>query len=69
MVFEERNNCNSVVVAGMWQRKGVTRNAGKGRGVLCFDEKDAKDILLDCLETRNWRMKFLNEKRSSMNTK
>ena len=32
MVFEERNNWNSVVVAGMWQRKGITRNAGKGRG-------------------------------------
>jgi hypothetical protein len=46
----------------VWQLKGIRRNMDKGRCPLCLVEEDVKHILLDCLETRNWRMKFLNEK-------
>jgi hypothetical protein len=38
---------------------GIRRNADRGRCTFCLGE-DVKHIL-DCLETRNWRMKFLND--------
>jgi hypothetical protein len=34
----------------------------KGRRLLCLGEEDAKHILLDRSETKNWRPKFLNDK-------
>jgi len=37
----------------------MTSNTEKGRCPLCLGEED---ILLDCLEARSWRMKFLNHK-------
>jgi hypothetical protein len=42
--------------------KGIRRNTSKRRCPIYFGEEDVKHILLDCLETRNWRMEFLSEK-------
>jgi len=55
------------LVAGVWQLKGITRNTVKRRSPLCSGKQDIKRILLDCLKTRNWRRKFLNEKLLSRN--
>jgi hypothetical protein len=55
------------LLAGVWQLKGVRQNTDKGRCPLCFNEEDAKHILLDCRDTRNWRLKLLNDKWPSMN--
>lgn len=46
---------------------GVRRNTDKGRCPLRLSEEDVIHILLDCLGTRNWRMKFLNDKVLRMN--
>jgi len=51
----------------MWKLKGIRRNADKGRCPLCLSEVDVKHILLDCLETGSWMIKFLNEKYLNMN--
>jgi hypothetical protein len=40
------------LIAGIWQLKGVRRNADKGRCPLCFEEEDVKHILLECKETK-----------------
>jgi hypothetical protein len=32
------------LIAGIWQLKGVRRNADKGRCPLCFEEEDVKHI-------------------------
>jgi hypothetical protein len=55
------------LLAGLWQLKGVRQNTAKGRWPLCLGEEDARHVLLDCLETRNWRLKFLNDKWLNMN--
>ena len=34
---------------------------------LCLDEEDAKNILLNCWEARNWRLKFWNGNCLNMN--
>jgi hypothetical protein len=47
--------------------KGIRRNASEGTCPSCFSEEDDKQILLNCLEIRNWRTEFLNEKRFNMN--
>jgi hypothetical protein len=57
MLLEERKK-----LAGVWQLKGIRRNTDTGRCCLCLGEENVKHLSLDCLETRNWRMKFLNEK-------
>jgi hypothetical protein len=36
------------LIAGIWQLKGVRRNADKGRCPLCFEKEDVKHILLEC---------------------
>jgi hypothetical protein len=51
----------------MWKLKGIRRNADKRRCPLCVGEEDVEHILLDCLETINWRMKCLNKKYLNMN--
>jgi hypothetical protein len=53
----------------MWKLKGIRRNAGKGRCLLrvCLSEVDVKHVLLACLETRSWIIKFLIEKYLNMN--
>ena len=42
--------------------KGIRRNTDKVRCPLCWGEDEVKHILLDCMESRNWRTKFLNDK-------
>jgi hypothetical protein len=44
------------------QLKGIRRNTDKGGCPLCLGEEHVICIKLDCLETRNWRTKFLSEK-------
>jgi hypothetical protein len=44
------------LIAGIWQLKGVRRNADKGRFALCFEEEDAKYVLLEWQETEHWRV-------------
>jgi len=65
-VRKERN-CVAWLLAGMWKLKGIRRNADKGRFPLYLSEVDVKHILLDCLETRSWIIKFLSEKYLNMN--
>jgi hypothetical protein len=46
----------------------MRRNTNTGRCPLYLDKEDIIHILLlDYLETRNWRMKFLNDQWLSMN--
>jgi hypothetical protein len=54
------------IIAGIWQLKGVRRNADKGCP-LCLEEEDAKHILLECKETKHWREKLIHDKRLNMN--
>jgi hypothetical protein len=67
MVFEERKKLNSAATRGMWQLKGMRRNTDTGRCPLCLGEEDIIHILLDYLQTRNWRIKLLYDKWLSMN--
>jgi hypothetical protein len=45
----------------------LRESTDKGRCPLCLDKEDVKHILLDCLETRNWRTTFSNENGLNMN--
>ena len=47
----------------------MRRNTDTGSCPLCLGEEDIIHILLDYLETRNWRIKFLYNKWLSMNVK
>jgi hypothetical protein len=42
-------------------------NTDKVRCPLCLGEQNAKQILLDCWETRNWGLEFLNNDWLNMN--
>jgi hypothetical protein len=55
------------LIAGIWQLKGVRRNADKGRCPLCFEKENVKHILLDCKETKHWRLKLIHDERLNMN--
>ena len=55
------------LLAAVWQLKGMRRNTDKGRFPFCLGEEDVIHILLECLGTGKWEMKFLNDKRLSMN--
>ena len=48
--------------------KGIKRNTDEGRCLLCLSEEEIKPMLLDCLETMKWGMKFFSKKWLSMNT-
>ena len=50
------------IIAGIWQLKGVRRNADKGRCLLCLHEEDVEHILLQCKETKHWREKLIHYK-------
>jgi hypothetical protein len=50
------------LLAGIWQLKGVRRNADKGRCPLCLGEEDVNHMLLECKETKYWRLKLLHYK-------
>jgi hypothetical protein len=56
------------LLLGVWKLKGITHKADKERCLLCSGEEQVEHILLDCLETKNWRTNFLNGKRLNMNT-
>jgi hypothetical protein len=45
------------LIVGIWQLKGVRRNADKERCPLCLEEEDEKHILLECKETKHRREK------------
>jgi hypothetical protein len=55
------------LIAGIWQLKGVRRNADKGRCPLCFEIEDVEHILLVCKETKHWREKLIRDKWLNMN--
>jgi hypothetical protein len=44
-----------------------SKNTDKGRFPFCLGEEDSKHMSLDCWETRNWKLKFLNAKWLNMN--
>jgi hypothetical protein len=46
---------------------GVRRIVVKGRCPLCLGEEDAKYLLLDCEETKHWRLKLIHDKWLNMN--
>jgi hypothetical protein len=55
------------LIAGIWQLKGIRRNADKGRCPLCLQKADVKHILLVCKETKHWREKLIHDKWLNMN--
>jgi hypothetical protein len=44
MLFKKERSGIAWLIAGIWQLKGVRRNADKGRCPLCFEEEDGKHI-------------------------
>jgi HKD family nuclease len=46
--------------------KGVRQNTDEGRCSIWLEE-DAKHVLLDCRDTRNWKVKLINDKWLNMN--
>jgi hypothetical protein len=50
------------LIAGTWQLKGIRRNADNGKCALCLEEVDVKHILLECKETKHWRVKLIHDK-------
>jgi hypothetical protein len=55
------------LLAGVWQLKWLRRNSHNGKCPLCLEEEDVKHILLDCSDSRNWRLHVLNDKWISIN--
>jgi hypothetical protein len=51
----------------VWKCKGTRRNPDKVRCSLCLGDDEIEHALLYHLESRNWRNKFLNERRLNMN--
>jgi len=49
------------LLAGAWKVKGLRRRDDRGRRPLGLGEKDVKQVLLDCLEPRNYGIKLLNK--------
>jgi hypothetical protein len=61
--------CNRNERRGMaWWRLGIRKLRGSRKGVekgtcpLCLGKEDTKHILLECLETNDWRMEMLCER-------
>jgi hypothetical protein len=50
-----------MVVSRGWRLEVIRINTDEGRCPLRLGEEDVKYILLDCMETRNLRIKFLNQ--------
>jgi hypothetical protein len=63
----EGKKWNSVVASRGVEVDKIRRNTDEGRRRLCLGEEDNKHMLLDCLETGNWRMNFLSEKWLNVN--
>jgi hypothetical protein len=66
VLLEERKKRNSVVASRVVK---VERTQQKYKAIcpLRLGEKDIKHMLLACLETKNWRIQFLNEILLNMN--
>ena len=58
-----------LMLAMVWQLKGVRWNTDTGRCLLCLGENNAKHVIMDCWKTRNWRFKFLNDEWLNTNKK
>jgi len=43
----------------VWGLKGIIRKRDKSTCPFCSGDENMKHVLLDYLETRNWRAKFL----------
>jgi hypothetical protein len=56
-----------LLLAGIWQLKGVRWNVENGRCPQCLGEEGAKHILLDCKDTKHWRMKLIHDKCLNVN--
>ena len=66
MAFEEKKSGIVLLLAGVWQLKGIRRNKDKANS-LYVSVKGMSNTLPDYWEIRNWRMKFLNKKWLNMN--
>ena len=49
--------------------RGVRWNVDEGRCPLCSGEEAVKHILLDCKQTKHWRLKLIHDKWLNMNKK
>ena len=49
------------LLAAVWKLKGVRQNTDRGRCILCLGAEGVKYVLLDCSETRSFRIKCLND--------
>jgi hypothetical protein len=56
------------LLAGIWQLRGVRWNVDKGTCPFCLGENDVKHILLDCKDTKHWRLKLVHAKLFNMKT-
>jgi hypothetical protein len=48
--------------AGIWKLRRIRRGLEKGQCPLCWEEEDAKRILLKCRESKKWREEWVNSK-------
>jgi hypothetical protein len=63
VVREKKKSEIAWLLAEIWQlMRAVRRNVDKGRCPLCLGEEDVKHILLECKETKHWRMKLIHDK-------
>jgi hypothetical protein len=53
--------------AEIWKLRGIRRGFERGRCPLCLGEKDTKQILLKCSETKRWREECVNSKWLNIN--
>jgi hypothetical protein len=53
--------------AGIWKLRGIRRGFEKGRCPLCWEEKNAKHILLKCKESKKWREEWVNSNWPNIN--
>jgi hypothetical protein len=44
---------------GIWKLRGSRKGVEKGACPLCLGKEDNKHILLECLDTKNWRTEML----------
>jgi hypothetical protein len=60
-MFEERKDLKAWLLAEVRKLKGARRYRGKGRCPLYLGEEGVKPMLLDFLEHKKWKNKFLNK--------
>jgi hypothetical protein len=57
----------ALLPVGVWQLKRIRQNSVKGRYHLYLEKEEAKHVLLDCIDTRSWIMKWINGEWLNMN--